>query len=123
MGFLLGTKAKSIFSSPHRYEIASEYKRLVETLSELRNLVTQSTPHWYTEEHHPSAQAQADLMMIRARTGLVRARKIEGVKVRSGGGWAFSDRRPRESYHFLTTLIPGESYLERHISVCGVSCP
>jgi len=48
----LQTKAESIFSSQYRYEIASEHKRLVEALSELRNLVEQYSPSWYTEEHH-----------------------------------------------------------------------
>jgi len=50
-GRTLQTKAGSIVSSPCHYEVASEHKRLVEALSELRNLVEEYSPSWYTVEH------------------------------------------------------------------------
>jgi len=48
----LQTKAGSIFSSPDHHEVTAEHKRLVEALSELRNLVEEYSPSWYTKEHH-----------------------------------------------------------------------
>src|SRR5262249_42183663 len=37
---------------------ASEHKRLVEALSELRNLVEEYSPSWYTEEHHRESRSR-----------------------------------------------------------------
>jgi len=46
------TKAASGSSSVNDSETPAERKRLVEVLSELRNLLEDYSPPWYTEEHH-----------------------------------------------------------------------
>lgn len=46
------SKAVSGSSSVNDSETPAERKRLVEVLSELRNLLEDYSPSWYTEEHH-----------------------------------------------------------------------
>ena len=48
----LQSKADSSFSSVHDNETLPERKRLVAALSELRNLLEEYSPAWYTEEQH-----------------------------------------------------------------------
>lgn len=43
---------KSDVSSVSDHETPSERRRLVEVLSELRNLLEAYSPSWYTEEQH-----------------------------------------------------------------------
>ncbi|MBZ5685232.1 MAG: hypothetical protein LAP86_09355 [Acidobacteriia bacterium] len=38
-------------------ETPSERKRLIEALSELRNLLEEYAPSWYTEKHHRKAES------------------------------------------------------------------
>lgn len=38
-------------------ETPSERKRLVQALSELRNLLEEYAPSWYTEKHHRKAES------------------------------------------------------------------
>ena len=46
------SKAASGSTSVNDSETPAERKRLVEVLSELRNLLEDYSPSWYTEEHH-----------------------------------------------------------------------
>ena len=46
------SKAVAGSSSVNDSETPAERKRLVEVLSELRNLLEDYSPSWYTEEHH-----------------------------------------------------------------------
>lgn len=48
----LQSKSKSDISSVSDQETPSQRKRLIEVLSELRNLLEDYAPAWYTEEHH-----------------------------------------------------------------------
>lgn len=48
----LQSKTEHDISSVSDHETPSERKRLVEVLSELRNLLEDYAPAWYTEEHH-----------------------------------------------------------------------
>lgn len=48
----LQRKPESDISSVSDHEPPSESKRLVEVLSELRSLLEDYSPSWYTEEHH-----------------------------------------------------------------------
>lgn len=45
-------KANSEFSSKRDRETSPASKNLVEVLSELRSLLEDYAPWWYTEEHH-----------------------------------------------------------------------
>lgn len=42
--------------SSGEFETLMERRRLVEALSELRNLLEEYSPSWYTEEHHHRVQ-------------------------------------------------------------------
>ena len=46
------SKSDSSFSSGNENETSLDRKRLVELLSELRNLLEDYAPAWYTEEQH-----------------------------------------------------------------------
>lgn len=46
------SKSDSSFSSGSERENSLDRRRLVELLSELRNLLEDYSPTWYTEEHH-----------------------------------------------------------------------
>jgi hypothetical protein len=51
-------KAASSFSSEHdEYGTPSGRRRLVDILSELRNLLEEYSPSWYTEEHHRKVES------------------------------------------------------------------
>jgi hypothetical protein len=51
-------KAAPAYSSPdHKRETTSERKHLREVLSELRDLLEDYAPAWYTEEHHRRVEA------------------------------------------------------------------
>jgi hypothetical protein len=45
-------KSDSSFSSENENETSLDRKRLVELISELRNLLEDYSPSWYTEEQH-----------------------------------------------------------------------
>lgn len=45
-------QSKAASSSLNDSETPAERKRLVEVLSELRTLLEDYSPSWYTEEHH-----------------------------------------------------------------------
>ena len=54
----LHSKTESSFSSVHdERETPLERTRLVEALSELRNLLQEYAPSWYTEKHHRKAES------------------------------------------------------------------
>jgi len=42
---------------PSDCETPSERKRLVQALSELRNLLEEYAPSWYTEKHHRKTES------------------------------------------------------------------
>jgi hypothetical protein len=51
-------KAASSFSSGHdEYGTSSRRTPLVDILSELRNLLEDYSPSWYTEEHHRKVES------------------------------------------------------------------
>jgi len=54
----LHSKTETDFSSVHdEQETPSERTRLVEALSELRNLLEEYAPSWYTERHHRKTES------------------------------------------------------------------
>ena len=54
----LHNKTASSFSSVQEdRETPSQRKLLVEALSELRNLLEEYAPSWYTEKHHRKAES------------------------------------------------------------------
>jgi hypothetical protein len=53
----LQSKAESSFSSVHENGNPTERTRLVEALSELRNLLEEYAPSWYTEKHHRKTES------------------------------------------------------------------
>jgi hypothetical protein len=54
----LHSKTETSFSSVHDdCETPSERKRLVDALSELRNLLEEYAPSWYTEKHHRKTES------------------------------------------------------------------
>ena len=50
-------KDASSFSSLHENATPSERTRLLEALSELRNLLEEYSPSWYTEKHHRKVES------------------------------------------------------------------
>lgn len=48
----LHAKVDSSLSAGDSDKLPAERKRLVDVLSELRNLLEDYSPAWYTEEHH-----------------------------------------------------------------------
>ena len=50
-------KSDSSFSSENENEAWLDRKRLVELLSELRNLLEDYSPSWYTEEQHRKVES------------------------------------------------------------------
>ena len=54
----LHSKTTTGFTSVHDdCETTLDRKRLVEALSELRNLLEEYAPSWYTEKHHRKAES------------------------------------------------------------------
>jgi hypothetical protein len=53
----LPSKAEPSFSSMHENRNPSERTLLVEALSELRNLLEEYAPSWYTEKHHRKTES------------------------------------------------------------------
>ena len=54
----LHSKTETDFSPVHdEQETPSERTRLVEALSELRNLLEEYAPSWYTENHHRKTES------------------------------------------------------------------
>ena len=49
--------SKGSSSIPSEHGTPSERKRLVEALSELRNLLEEYSPVWYTEEYHRKVES------------------------------------------------------------------
>ena len=57
----LHSKAASSFSSVPPHETPSECKRLIEVLSELRDLLEDYSPSWYTEDCHRRVESALHL--------------------------------------------------------------
>ena len=53
-------KSDSSFSSGYENDTSLDRKRLVELLSELRNLLEDYSPSWYTEEQHRKVESALD---------------------------------------------------------------
>ncbi|HKV79409.1 MAG TPA: hypothetical protein VJP02_14775 [Candidatus Sulfotelmatobacter sp.] len=53
----LHSKAESNFSSVQENGKPTDRALLVEALSELRNLLEEYAPSWYTEKHHRKAES------------------------------------------------------------------
>ena len=53
----LHSKAESGFSSVHENGTPAERTLLVDALSELRNLLEEYAPSWYTEKHHRKTES------------------------------------------------------------------
>ena len=53
----LQSKAESSISLVHENDNPTERTLLVEALSELRNLLEEYAPSWYTEKHHRKTES------------------------------------------------------------------